>query len=182
MENQVYDDQTQCTEQVMALFAAMRARHMVSESTEESSTSLNSTSSSNIKEASQEPIYDSDSCYNQWLARLNLPLLPHPQTLNSFLKHIYQYNFTQHNNFKYAFRLAIKLDYSECYIYPPHVSQPLPNYFFPHLSGYTYYPSIPILSKFSPTNDNILDTSLIIKDNELDNTYSQLFGITMKPL
>jgi hypothetical protein len=67
-ENQVYVDQTQRTEQVMALFAAVRAGHTVSEPTEESSTSLNSTSSSNIKEASQEPIYDPDSCYNQWLA------------------------------------------------------------------------------------------------------------------
>jgi hypothetical protein len=180
VENQVNDGQTQRTEQAMVLFAAVRAEHTVSESTEESSTSLNPISSSNIKEALQEPIhktlYDPDSCYNQWLAPLNLPLLPHPQTLYSFLKHIHQYNFTQYNNFNYALRVAIKLDYSECYIHPPHVSEPLPDYFFPYLSGYNYYPSIPIPSKFSPTNDNILDTSLIIKDNELNNTYSQLFG------
>jgi hypothetical protein len=105
-ENQVNDGQTQRTEQAMVLFAAVRAEHTVSESTEESSTSLNPISSSNIKEALQEPIhktlYDPDSCYNQWLAPLNLPLLPHPQTLYSFLKHIHQYNFTQYNNFNYA--------------------------------------------------------------------------------
>ena len=68
-ENQVNDGQTQCTEQAMALFAAVRAEHTVSESTEESSTSLNSIASSHIKETSKEPsnniLYDPDSCYNQ---------------------------------------------------------------------------------------------------------------------
>jgi len=53
----------------MVFFAAVRAEHMVRESTEESFTFLNSISSSNIKEALQEPthktLYDPDSCYNQ---------------------------------------------------------------------------------------------------------------------
>ena len=91
-ENQVNDGQTQCTEQAMALFEAVRAEHTVSESTEESLISLNTISSSHIKETSKEPsnniLYDPDSCYNQWLACLKLPLLPHSQTLYSFLKHI----------------------------------------------------------------------------------------------
>ena len=68
-ENQVNDGQTQRTEQAMVLFAAVRAEHMVSESTEESSTSLNSIASSHIKETSKEPsnniLYDPDSYYNQ---------------------------------------------------------------------------------------------------------------------
>ena len=68
-ENQVNDGQTQRTEQAIALFAAVRAEHMVSEFTEESSTSLNSIASSYIKETSKEPsnniLYDPDSCYNQ---------------------------------------------------------------------------------------------------------------------
>ena len=55
-ENQVNDGQTQRTEQAMALFAAVRAEHTVSESTEESSTSLNPISSSHINETPKRPI------------------------------------------------------------------------------------------------------------------------------
>src|SRR6185295_9479373 len=110
MENQVNDSQTQHTEQAMALFAAVRAEHTVSKSTEESSTSLNSILSSHIKETSkdlsQDKLYDSESCYNEWLVRRYLPLLPHPQTFYSFLKHIEQYNFSHLNNFNLAFKLS----------------------------------------------------------------------------
>src|SRR6185295_15221229 len=176
VENQVNDGQTQHTEQTMALFAAVRAEHTVSESTEESLISLNTTSSSHIKETSkdlsQDALYDPDSCYNEWLVRRYLPLLPHPQTLYSFLKHIQQYNFSQLNNFNLAFKLSIKLDYSECYIHIPHKFQLPPDHFIPQLSGYTYYLSIPILSKFSPPN-NTLNTNLIM-DNNLFDTYYQL--------
>src|SRR6185295_84109 len=161
----------------MALFAAVRAEHTVSESTEESSTSLNPISSSHIKETSKDlsqyKLYDPESCYNEWLVHRYLPLLPHSQTLYSFLKHIEQYNFSHLNNFNLAFKLSIKLDYSECYIYIPHKFQPLPDHFLPQLLGYTYYPSIPIPSKFSSTNNNTLNTNSIIKDNDLVDTYHQ---------
>src|SRR6185295_11893130 len=161
-ENQVNDGQTQCTEQAMALFAAVKAEHTVSESIEESLISLNTISSSHIKETSkdlsQNTLYDPDSCYNKWLVCCYLPLLPHPQTLYSFLKHIQQYNFSQLNNFNLAFKLSIKLDYSECYIHIPHKFQLPPDHFIPQLSRYTYYPSLPIPSKFSPPNNNILNT------------------------
>jgi len=134
-ENQVNDGQTQRTEQAMVLFAAVRAEHTVSEPTEEPSTSLNSIPSSHIKEDLQDSsynlLYDPDSCYNQWLARRELPLLPHPQTLYSFLKYIEQYNFSHLNNFNLAFKLSIKLDYSKCYIHIPHKFQPLPDHFLP---------------------------------------------------
>src|SRR6185295_3498216 len=79
-ENQVNDGQTQRTEQAMALFTAVRAEHTVSESTEESLISLNTISSSHIKETSkdlfQDTLYDPDSCYNEWLVHRYLPLLP----------------------------------------------------------------------------------------------------------
>ena len=69
VENQVNDSQTQRTEQAMALFAAVRAEHMVSEPTEELSTFLDFISSSHIKEelydSSYNTLYDLDSCYNQ---------------------------------------------------------------------------------------------------------------------
>ena len=87
-ENQVNDGQTQHTEQAMTHFAAMRAEHTVSKPTEELSTFLNFISSSYIKEELQDSsyntLYNSDSCYNQWLACLNLSLLPLLQTLSSF--------------------------------------------------------------------------------------------------
>ena len=111
---------------------------------------------------------------------MNLPLLPHPQTLSSFLKHIYHYNYSQLNNFNHILTILIKLDYSECYIHLLCKSEPLPEFFFPHLSGYTFYPSIPIPSKFSPINNNILNTNLIIKDNELDYTYFELVGTILE--
>ena len=120
--------------------------------------------------------YDPDSCYNLWLARLNLPLLPHSQTLSSFLKHIHHYNYSQLNNFNHVLTISIKLDYSECYIHLPCKSELLPEYFFPRTSGYTYYPSIPIPSKFSLKNNNILNTNLIIKESEIDYTYFDLVG------
>src|ERR1043165_8825640 len=119
----------------MALFAAVRAEHTVSESTEESSTSLNFIASSHIKETLKELsnniLYDPDSCYNQWLACFKLSLFLHPQTLYFFLKHIEHYNFSHLNIFNNAFRLSIKLDYSECYIHLAHKFQPLPNHFSP---------------------------------------------------
>src|ERR1043166_10210869 len=133
-ENQVNDGQTQCTEQAMALFTAVRAEHTVSEPTEELSTSLNLISSSHIKEELQDSsyntLYDPDSCYNLWLACLNLPLLPHPQTLSSFLKHIHYYNYSQLNNFNHTLTISIKINYSKCYIHLSHKSQPLSEYFF----------------------------------------------------
>src|ERR1043165_4004790 len=182
-ENQVNDCQTQRTEQAMVLFAAVRAEHMVSKSTEESSTSLNPIASSHIKETSKELsndlLYDPDSCYNQWLAYFKLPLLPHPQTLYSFLKHIEHYNFSHLNIFNNALRLSIKLDYSECYIHLAHKFQPLPNYFSPQPEGYYYYTSIPIPSKFSSTNNNISNTNPIIMDN-LEDTYHQLVEYTLE--
>ena len=166
----------------MALFAAVRAEHTVSESTEEPSISLDLIASSHTKETSKEPsnnlLYDPDSCYNQWLACLKLLLLPHPQTLYSFLKHIEQYNFSHLNIFKNALRLSIKLDYSECYIHLTHKFQSLPNHFSPQLEGYSYYPSIPIPSKFSTTNNNISNTNPIIIDN-LEDTYHQLVECTL---
>src|SRR6185436_17602042 len=45
---------------------------------------------------------------------------------------------------------------------------------------YTYYPSIPIFFKFSLINNNILNTNLIIKDNELDYTYFELVGTILE--
>ena len=69
VENQVNDGQTQHTEQAIALFAAVRAEHIVSEPTEELSTFLNLISSFHIKEELQDSsyntLYDPDSCYNQ---------------------------------------------------------------------------------------------------------------------
>src|ERR1043165_6908255 len=168
----------------MALFAAVRAEHTVSKPTEELSTSLNPISSSHIKEELQDSsyntLYDPDSCYNLWLARLNLPLLPHPQTLSSFLKHIYHYNYSQLNNFNHVLTILIKLDYTECYIHLLCKSEPLPEYFFPQTSGYTYYPSIPIPFKFSLKNNNILNTNLIIKENKIDYTYFDLVGTILE--
>src|SRR6185295_15502762 len=121
--------------------------------TEELSTFLDPISSSHTKEelhdSSYNTLYDPDSCYNQWLACLNLPLLPHPQTLSSFLKHIHHYNYLQLNNFNSVLTISIKLDYSKCYIHLLCKSQLLSKYLFSQLSGYTYYLSIPILSKFS---------------------------------
>src|ERR1043165_9709087 len=167
----------------MALFAAVRAEHTVSESTEEPSISLDLIASSHTKETPKEPsndlLYDPDSCYNQWLACLKLPLLPHPQTLYSFLKHIEKYNFSHLNIFKNALRLSIKLDYSECYIRLTHKLQSLPKHFSPQLEGYSYYPSIPIPSKFSTTNNNTSNTNPIIIDN-LEDTYHQLVECTLR--
>jgi hypothetical protein len=175
VEDQVNDGQTQRTGQAMVSCTAVQAEHTVSESTEESSTSLNSISSSHIKEELQDSayntLYDPDSCYNVWLAGLNLPLLPHPQTLSSFLKHIHHYNYTQLNNFNYAFTISIKIDYSECYIHLPHKSQPSPEYFFPQLSAYIYYPSIPISSKFSLINNNLPKMNSIIMESDTNYSY-----------
>src|ERR1043165_2822565 len=55
-----------------------------------------------LQNSSHNTLLDPDSCYNQWLANLNLPLLPHPQTLYSFLKYIEQYNFLHLNVFNNA--------------------------------------------------------------------------------
>ena len=175
-ENQVYGSQTQCTEQAMALFAAVRAEHTVSESTEEPLISLNSNSSSHFKETSKDSNYntllDPNSCYNKWLAIQGLPLLPHPQTLYSFIQHIHPYNYTPLNLYKFALIVSIKLDYSECYIHLSDKPEPLSDHFNPQRSGYGYYPSIPIPSKYSSVQNKTKYTKPIIEDNALDYTYT----------
>src|SRR6185295_15248106 len=179
VENQDNDGQTQCTEQTMELFAAVRAElQTVNAPVEDNYIFSETISSSYTEKTLQDPSYntlfDPDSCYNQWLASLNLPLLPHPQTFYSFLKHIEQYNFSHLNIFNNALTISIKLDYSKYHIYLQHNAQLLPEHFFPQLSGYTYYPTIPIPSKFSLINNNLPNTNLIIKDNDIFDTYHQL--------
>jgi len=162
----------------MALFAAVRAEHTVSETTEEPLIFLNSNTSSHFKETSQHlhhiTLQDPEACYNKWLIYFNIPLLSHPQTLYSFLNHIHNYDYTPLNFYKFALKISIKLDYSECYIHLPHESETLSDHFTPQLSGYEYYPSIIIPSKYSPVNNKIQITKLIIEDNALDYTYVQL--------
>ena len=106
-EDQVNDGQTQRTGQIMVSCAAVQAEHTVSVPTEELSVSLSSTSSSHLKETQHNPnyytLYDPDASYNKWLSQLNLPLLQHPQTLYSFLKHINNFDFTWFNLYKNAF-------------------------------------------------------------------------------
>ena len=177
-ENQVYDGQTQCTEQAMAPFTAVIAKHTASEPTEEFLISLNSISSSHFKETSKDLNYntllDSDSCYNKWLAIQDIPLLSHPQALYFFLEYIKPYNYTPLNLYKFALIVSIKLDYSKCYIHLSDKLKPLSDHFNPQWSGYGYYPSIPIPSKYSPVQNKTKYAKPVIKDNALDYTYIQL--------
>jgi hypothetical protein len=182
-ENQVYDGQTQRTEQAMELFAAVRAEHTVIESTEEPFTSLNPIASSHFKETPQDSSYntlvDPDSCYNKWLAHLGLPLLPHPQTLYSFLEHIYPYNYTPLNLYNFTLAISIKLDYSECLIHLSNDPEPLSDYFIPQRSGYGFYPSIPIPSKYSPILNHTQYTKPVLEDNAVNYTYPQLVATVL---
>ena len=126
------------------------------------------------QETNHNTLCDPDACYNVWLAHLNLPLLTHPQTLNSFLKHIHNYNFTPLNLYKLALAILIKLDYSECLICFPHQLKPLSDYFIPSTSAYEFYPSVAIPSKFSSNNNNVLSSQTILIDEYIEPIYNSM--------
>ena len=70
--------------------------------------------------------------------------------------------------------MSIKLDYSECYIHLSNKPEPLSDYFNLQWSGYGYYSSIPISSKYSPVQNKTKYTKPVIEDNALNYTYIQL--------
>ena len=119
-ENQDNNDQTQCTRQAMALFAAVRTElKTASDPTEDTqpksfSTSLNS--------------YDLNTCYNKFLQYYYLPLLPSQPTIKTFFQHLQQINYTHLLN---TSTIILKTDKTEAHIYLPHELTILPDHYIP---------------------------------------------------
>src|SRR5690242_17782508 len=140
----------------MALFAAMRAEHTVSESTEESFISLNPISSSYIKETSKDLshniLYDPDNhhtCFNRFLLHYQLPLLAHSQTIQTLIQHIDENN---NNKTVSSITFFVNLSYDEIHIYLPNNTL-LPDHIViaPHLFPIFY--NLPLRSNFiNPTS------------------------------
>ena len=120
-ENQDNDGQTQHTEQTMELFAAVRAELQTVSALVKDNHSFSETTPSyhsenynlNFKNTNYKTLqtYNSETCYNKFLAHFNLPLIPHDQTIGSFLKHLQQYNFIHNTIF------SINTKINEAYIY-----------------------------------------------------------------
>src|SRR5690242_12216807 len=122
----------------MALFAAVRAEHTASESTEESFTLLNPILSSHIKRISKNLsrniLYDLDyyhTCFNRFLLYYQLPLLAHGQTIQTLIQHIDKYN---NNKTVSSITFSVNSSYDETHIYLPNDTL-LPNHIViaPHL-------------------------------------------------
>ncbi|CAG8836875.1 21189_t:CDS:1, partial [Cetraspora pellucida] len=80
----------------------------------------------NSKKTNYKPshTYNSEVCYNKFLAYFNLPLIPQDQTIGSFLKHLQQHNLTHYANF------SINTNISEAHIYLPSKLHLLPEHTF----------------------------------------------------
>src|SRR6185295_20170817 len=82
-----------------------------------------------------------NTCYNKFLSYNHLPLLPHPQTIKSFLHYIYSFDYSPDNSCDYTLIISIKNDYSEAHVYLLSEPKPLPNHFIPPLQAIWHYPN-----------------------------------------
>ena len=103
---------------------------------------------------------DPSTCYNKFLLYFNLPLLPSPQTINSFLLHLIKHSLW--NNLQGQLIISIKSDYSEAHIYTPHEPCPLPDHtIIPYQSAIFANPHIPLKSQSPhPTSPSPLNLSI----------------------
>jgi hypothetical protein len=94
---------------------------------------------------------DPITCFNKFLKHHQLPLLPSPQTINSFLLHLIKHSLW--NNLQNELIISIKSDYSEAHIYTPQEPCPLPDHqIIPYQSAIFANPHIPLKSytQYSP--------------------------------
>ena len=93
---------------------------------------------------------DPSTCFNKFLHYHKLPLLPSPQTINSFLLHLIQHSLW--NNLQNELIISIKSDYSEAHIYTPEELCPLPDHeIVPYQSAIFANPHIPLKSSIQPS-------------------------------
>jgi ribonuclease HI len=87
-------------------------------------------------------LYDTNVCYNKFLSYYQLPLLPYPQTIETFLLHLNQNQFKLYN----TVIISIKDNYSEAHIYLPNQANLLNNHFFIQSFEYKRFLQLPLKS------------------------------------
>ena len=115
-KDQVYDGQTQCTEQTLVSSASIRAGNTASALGDSnfnmhlpiSSKSYNAYKSLSINTSTQNI---TNTCYNLFFQQHNLPLLKENEILGSFLKHLFNYSFLQ------LILISINQTFTEAHIY-----------------------------------------------------------------
>jgi exonuclease III len=90
-----------------------------------------------------------NTCYNKFLFYNHLPLLSHPQTIISFLRHIHSFGYSLENACGYTLTISIKNDHSEAHVYLPSEAKPLPNHFILPIQAIWHYPNIQLKSNTS---------------------------------
>ena len=129
VEESSNDGQTQRTEQTLDSCTAVRAGHTVSDFAED----LTLSSDTKPSHPSEE------TCFNKFLHKYNLPLLPLPQTLKSFLHHLLKYSFFQ------SYKISVNIIIFKTHIYLDINEQALPGYLILSSNQYSIYSSSPIL-------------------------------------
>ena len=141
-KDQLYDSQTQQTEQALISSATVRTRYTASAFTEDSQLS----SATIISTPTEDNL-----CYNKFLLYHNLPILPSSQTLKSFYQHLQHINYTQ------IPKISINLAKTETHVYTNYNDLLLSNHIIlsPHDQlQYSHLPLKSNLNNISTTNNN----------------------------
>jgi len=142
MKDQLYDSQTQQTEQALISSATVRTEYTASAFTEDpqlpSATIISTPTEDNL-------------CYNKFLSYYNLLILPSSQTLKSFYQHLQHINYTQ------IPKISINLAKTETHVYTNYNDLLLSNHIIlsPHDQlQYSHLPLKSNLNNISTTNNN----------------------------
>src|SRR5690242_5726699 len=107
------DGQTQRTEQATGSLETVRAGYTVIDPVEDNL--LDKLPPTTLKSFNLFfNLYDTNICFNKFLSYYQLPLLPSPQTLETFFSHL-----KKHSELYNTVIISIKNDYSEAHVYSP---------------------------------------------------------------
>lgn len=153
-----YNNQTQHTGQTISPFAVMSARLKIAHKLAEIPHNiLTNTSSPSTKDI---------TCYNLFLIKNNLPILPSNQTLKSFLQHL------TNNLFKGPFKISINTLKHETHVYINTNDFLLPNHILLNSYQYSKYYNTPILSYNTPFSSILTDNLFYNNQNPSNNIYN----------